>query len=197
MTNENNTQTPQDARLASAKSAITVIVSTAGTLRRSLRVFAIATTVSALWLWGWTLWPFAFAHWWSIVLAVLFLVLLLAPAAVLWLFVAGLVQLAGLPAELRGKTEDGKELLASVRTNLVGDAPDSAGRRTLRIGRSAYALWSLVLNSKGLLLQYAGLVRLANPFSLVIGLAAIATSTLLIVTALATSVWWLLFRVGG
>lgn len=183
-------QAPSPSSAGYAKAVFSAVASTARTSLRWVRVFALAVTVAALWLWGWTLWPFGFARWWSIVLAIVFLVFLLTPPVILWLFVIGLGQLANLPAELRGKTQDGRDLITRVGSDLAGRTGGSRQRRTFRLGRSAYALWALILDSKGMLLQYAGMVRLANPIALAIGLAAVLAGTLLLVFAGLTSLWW-------
>ena len=189
-------QSPSPSSPGYAKAVCSAIASTARTALRSVRVFAIAVTVGALWLWGWTLWPLEFARWWSVVLAIAFLVFLLTPPAILWAFVIGLGQLANLPSELRGKTQDGRDVLARVGTDLAGRSGLSRKRRTLGLGRSAYALWALILDSKGMLLQYAGMVRLANPIALAIGFAAVIAGTLILVFAGLTSLWWVIMNAG-
>ena len=179
-----------------ARAVFSAIASAARTSLRSVRMFAIAVTAAALWLWTWTLWPFGFEHWWSLALAIVYLAFLLTPPAILWAFVIGLKQLANLPAELRGKAQDGRDLLARVGSDLTGRTEGSRKRRTFRLGRGAYALWALTLDSKGLLLQYAGMVRLANPISLAIGLAAVVAGTLLLVFAGLTSLWSVAVNLG-
>jgi hypothetical protein len=186
---------PSPSSAGYAKAAFSAIASTARTALRSVRLFAVAVTVAALWLWGWTLWPFGFAHWWSVALAILFLVFLLTPPAILWAFVIGLGQLANLPTELRGKTQDGRDLLARVGADLAGRTGVSRKRRSFRLGQSAYALWALILDSRGMLLQYAGMVRLANPIALAIGFAAGIAGALLLVFAGLTSLWWMAVNV--
>lgn len=179
------------------KVAFSAIASAARGTLRSARVFALAVSTAALWIWGWTLWPFDFERWWSVVLAVAFLVFLLTPPVVLWVFVIGLRQLANLPAELRGKTAEGRELLSRVGADLAGRELQSKRRLTFRLGKSAYALWALILDSKGMLLQYAGLVRLANPFSVLIGLAAAGAGAILLAFAGITFLWWIIVTIGG
>ena len=56
-------------------------------------------------------------------------------------------------------------------------------QRAWTLGRALFDLWALVIDSRGVLLQYAGMVRLANPASLMVVGMAVVAGVLLIATA--------------
>ena len=158
-------------------SPLTAVASGAAAVLKGVWFFALTTALSAVWLWGWLFTSLDFDHWWSAALAVLVLLGLLTPAAVLFLVAVTIRQLAYLPRTLIEKTKAGRGHLASAT---------SKKQRAWTLGRALFDLWALVIDSKGMLLQYAGMVRLANPASLAIVGVAVVAGVVLIGVAVVT-----------
>jgi hypothetical protein len=154
---------------------VAVVAAGAAAVLKGAWFFALTTALSAVWLWSWLFAPFDFAHWWSGVLPVLVLLGLLAPAAVLFLVAVTVRQLAYLPRTLVEKAKEGKDRLATATSSVRPSTEVARPQRAWTLGRALFDLWALVIDSKGMLLQYAGMVRLANPASLmVVGIAVVA-----------------------
>ena len=164
-------------------SPLTAVAAGAAAVLKGAWFFALTTALSAVWLWGWLFAPLDFGHWWSAALAVVCLLLLLTPAAVLFLVAVTIRQLAYLPRTLVEKTKEGKDRLASATSSVRPGAGVTKKQRAWTLGRALFDLWALVIDSRGVLLQYAGMVRLANPASLMVVGMAVVAGVLLIATA--------------
>lgn len=164
-------------------SPLSAVASGAGAILKGVWLFALTTALSAVCIWGWLFSPFAFAHWWSAILAVLVLLLLLGPAGVLFLVAITVRQLAHLPRTLTEKGKEGVDRLAAATSSVRPGTDVAPKQRVWTLGRALFDLWGLIIDSKGLLLQYAGMVRLANPVSLVLVGAAVVTGVVLIAVA--------------
>ena len=164
-------------------SPLTAVAAGAAAVLKGAWFFALTTALSAVWLWGWLFAPFDFGHWWSAALSAIVLLLLLAPTAVLFLVAVTIRQLAYLPRTLVEKTKEGKDRLATATSSVRPSTDVTRKQRAWTLGRALFDLWALVIDSKGMLLQYAGMVRLANPVSLIIVGVAVASGVLLIAVA--------------
>ena len=164
-------------------SPLAAVAAGAAAILKGIWLFTLATALSAVLLWGWLFTPFAFSHWWSAALAVAILLLLFSPAAVLLAAAITVRQLAYLPQTLAQKSKQGRDHLASVTSGMRPGAYVSKKRRVWNLGRALFDLWALVVDSKAMLLQYAGMVRLANPISLIVVGAAAVTGVVLIMAA--------------
>lgn len=134
----------------------------------------------------------AFSVW-----AVAGLVLLLAPAGVLGLFVAGLHELVALPDRVRAQMQRGAAASQSAYTatrESIRPAEDDAApdirssRRGVwriagRLVRVGWRLWTFVQESRGLLLHYGALLRLLTPGFLLLVAAAALVGSLLVLLA--------------
>lgn len=174
---------PQDKQ---GTSPVTVVAVGATAILRGIWLFALTTALSAVWVWGWLLSLSDPDHWWSVALAALALVGLLTPAVVLFLVAVTVRQLAYLPRTLIEKTKEGKDRLATAASSVGRGTDVSKKRRAWSLGRALFDLWALVIDSKGMLLQYAGMVRLANPASLAVVGAAVVAGVVLIGVAVVT-----------
>ena len=127
---------------------------------------------------------------WLVSLSVLGLVLFALPSVILFLFYGGLKSIVNLPTRLLKKAGTGEEnarnMLASARLSNAAPSSERAGT----ILRSLFDLRSLVLESKGMLLEYATLLRLANPFVLaLVGIAVVSGFFIVIATVITAVVF--------
>ncbi len=164
-------------------SPLAVVATGARAVLKSAWFFALGTALSAVWLWGWLFAPSGFGNWWTTFLTMIALLLLLTPAAVLFLVAVTIRQLAYLPRTLVEKTKEGKDHLATATSSVRLGTDVTKKQRAWTLGRALFDLWALVIDSKGMLLQYAGMVRIANPVSLIIVGVAVVTGVLLIAVA--------------
>jgi hypothetical protein len=153
-----------------------------------VRTLAVASAVAGLWLWGLVAYPFGFEQLWAWPLAVTGLLLLLIPAAVLFLFYFGLNQLIRLPGNLAAMGTAGREHAGQLYTVSTDDGEPRRSRRRWRFLRTLFELRGLVLESRELLIGSAALVRLVNPVSLVVVAAAVVGAVVLIGVALVGAV---------
>jgi len=156
-------------------SPLAVVAAGAAAALKGAWLLALTTALSAVLMWSWVFSPFQFGHWWSAVLAAVILLLLLSPAAVLFLVALTLRQLAYLPHALLERSKEARNQVGAAASSVRPGTDATAGRRARRLGRALLDLWTLVTESRGMLLQYAGLVRLANPVSLVVVSIALVT----------------------
>lgn len=105
--------------------------------------------------------------------AVLVLLLLSVPSIILFLFHAVLESVIALPGRLLEKAGIGeasaRTMLETVRSRDAGTVDQKKGK----VLRTLVEVRKLVLDSKGMLLEYSALLRLANPF--ILGIVAGAT----------------------
>lgn len=179
----------------SPETGVDRVVGTGATLARHLirgvggLALVAALAGGALWVMLWT--PVALRPG-SLIGAGLGLVVLLAPAAVLGLFYAGLRDLAALPDRL--STRVSTTMDASVESYRATTDPSDSwwgwGRRLL--GR-IWALRSLFTEHRALLVRYGMMLRLLTPgFLLLVVGAALATVVLVAGAILALLVAWVL-----
>jgi hypothetical protein len=163
-----------------------------------VRAYAWASVAGGVVLWAALLWPFDFAAWFWL-LAALLLLILLAPAALVWLTYGGLSAALNLPERLRDAAREAVEKSAEAADAVRGrsaepDSKDGAGRRAWRLGRTLYGLRGFVLDRREELIGFAALARFANPLALAVLLGSFALSGVVIVcAALAVAVRLLLF----
>ncbi|GIV58061.1 hypothetical protein GQ464_010635 [Rhodocaloribacter litoris] len=164
----------------------------AGALTGLTRRLALATLAAGAWLWGLAAYPFTFDAVWAWVLAGLGLVFLLAPGVLLWLFDAGLRELTALPARLARTLDTGRTRTADLYATATGTG--ARGRWWLwRLVKGVLDLRTLVLDARGLLVQYAALARLLNPWMLAIAVTATVAGAVLIALAALTLLFVALF----
>jgi hypothetical protein len=141
-------------------------------------------------LWTVLWWPMPFRTV-PLVGAALTLVALLAPAAVLGLFYAGLRDLAALPDRLSSHASETMEATAE-SYRAATDASTSWWDRARRLFWRLWALRSLLVYHRALLVRYGAMLRLATPgFLLLVGVAG-AAGLLVPRTVLALLLAWAL-----
>ncbi len=154
-------------------------------LRGARTMFAIAT-VGGIVLWSVLMIPFVIT-WWTVVLSAVFLMLLLLPSGVTGLFYFALRQILRLPSDLIGPLTEGRSRVATLIQDVRGKRVQAAGRR-VGIVMGIWALSKAVLDSRNLVVGTAGLVRLANPITIVIVLVAMGLGVAEMLAALAVGV---------
>jgi len=151
----------------------------------------MATALAGGMLWIVLWWPVPFRTV-PLVGAALTLVALLAPAAVLGLFYAGLRDLAALPDRLSSHASETMEATAEFH-RAATDASTSWWDRVRRLFWRLRALRSLLVDHRALLVRYGAMLRLATPgFLLLVGVAAGAAGLLVPGTVLALLLAWAL-----
>ncbi len=169
---------------------------TAAALARRLRGgVAGAAALSAgagLFLWALLWWPP------SMRLGPLFgaaatLVLLLGPAAVLGLFYQGLSDLLALPDRLSERTTRTVEQSTEAARSVAGSDASGVLGRLWGLGKQIWALRSVLLENRALLLRYGALLRFVTPGFLLLVVLAAGLSLLLVPLAalvgIATLLW--------
>ena len=164
---------------SSQPTVVQALVQRATRLIRPVRSLSTVSVASALWIWGVAAWPFGFTAWWAWALMGIFLVALLLPGALLVVCYLGLREVVNLPEALRTV---GDASMTEVGT-LQAATQQPERRRVWRIGRSLYELGSLAVEAKGLLLGSVALVRMLNPFTLLLLAASTLISGLLALVA--------------
>ena len=159
------------------------VVQVAEAIIEKVRLQMVVTLVSGLWMWGLIFFPFSsFDRVWVIVLGVGVLGLLLAPAGVLWLFWAGLGELIRIPEKLVEMAGEGEGHTDMLLETMAGQDEPRKVRRLWRFFRTVLDLRTLILDSKGLLLPFAVVARVANPVFIGVLFVAFLLSLLLIST---------------
>jgi len=134
-------------------------------------------------LWLLFFYPFASTSGWTWVPVGLLLTAFLLPGGILWLFALGLDQLILLPDRLVAMAGMGEVHAATLTDTAIAPTERRWLQRLWRLLRSVVDLRGLILDSKGLLLQYAAVIRLVNPWTLGAVLLAVLASFLLIAAA--------------
>lgn len=158
------------------------IVGAAATLAQHL-IRAVGLLALAATLAGGTLWTVA---WWPVplrpgplVAASLTLIVLLAPAAVLGLFYAGLQDLIALPDRLSVHTS--RTVEASTGTyHAATDSSASWWDRLRRLLKRVWSLRSLLAEHRALLVRYGAVLRLVTPGFLLLVVVATGAALLLV-----------------
>ncbi|GIV58245.1 MAG: hypothetical protein KatS3mg042_1158 [Rhodothermaceae bacterium] len=163
----------------------------AGALTSLTGRLAGATLAAGAWLWGLAAYPFTFDAPGSEALAAVGLVLLLAPGLLLLLFYVGLRQVAALPGRLARTLDTGRTRTAALYA--TASAPRAHRWWLARLLRGVLDLRALVAESRDVLLQYAALIRLLNPWTLLAVAAAVVLGAGLIAAALLSLPLLLLF----
>lgn len=160
------------------------VVQIAEAIAGKVRVQALLAAGAGLWLWGLIFYPFdGFGRVWIIAAATVVLVFLLMPAGVLGLFWLGLRELIGVPDKLLDVADE-SQARAGTLVETVSDKTERRKlRRLWRFFRTVLDLRGLLLESKGLLLQFAVIARVANPVFIGVLFVAFVVSLLLIVIA--------------
>ena len=179
---------PEDGLLrrqsAKLQARLQPIVQMAEAIIGKVRWQAVLTGGAGLWLWALLFYPFTtFGRVWVVVLGVVVLGLLLAPAGVLGLFWAGLRQLIRVPDKLLAVADEG-EVQTGALVETVGDKTERRKlRRLWRFFRTVLNLRALLLESKELLFQFAVVARVANPVFIGVLFVSFVLSLLLIFIA--------------
>ena len=125
-------------------------------------------------LWGLLFLPFSGTGW-VYGFAALILIGLLLPALILMLFYLGLQTVIGLPSRLLEKAGVGETHARAMLDTARLSNKEEPSRKVGKLLGTLYEMRTLVLDSKGMLFEYAALVRLANPLVLgVVGIAVVA-----------------------
>ncbi|WP_457651341.1 hypothetical protein [Rhodocaloribacter sp.] len=175
-------KTPAPPERARLPDAVAALVRGAEGLAGKVRGVAVAALVSGAWLWALAAYPFAFRAWWAWALAGAALAAALLPGAVLLLFDLGLRRLLDLPRRLSDALDAGSHAVAVYEAALP--AAEARGwRRPWALLKGVRDLRRLALESKAMLLEYAALWRLLNPWTLLAVLAALVGALALVVAA--------------
>lgn len=153
--------------------AVQPIIDRAGRIVGKVQQMAWVYLAGAALLTGTLFLPFSSTSMLVYGFAVIVLIVLSVPSVILFLFHAVLESVIALPGRLLEKAGIGE---ASARTMM--DAVRSRDAATVdqkkgRVLRTLVEVRTLVLDSKGMLLEYTALLRLANPF--ILGIVAGAT----------------------
>ncbi|MFQ5571561.1 MAG: hypothetical protein ACE5G0_17920 [Rhodothermales bacterium] len=148
----------------------------------------LLSLISGLWLWGRLFFPFtSLGRTGILVLALLVLIMLLAPAGVFFLFRTGLRQVITLPDRLAEMAGTGEDSVAALYDTVTGRTEPRKTRRLWGFFRAVLDLRSLLLKGKGEVLRVAAVARIINPFfigllffSFVYSLLLIAVATVMI-----------------
>ena len=162
--------------------AVTNLKNRIESIFEKVRVLAISYAVGALVFWGLLFQPFNFSSGITLGLALLLGLAMLIPAGILGVYYLGLSTAMQLPERIVEKAGVGKHQL----TQAAGLIPRP------RINKLLTILWDmrkLFLESKDMLLEYTLLLRLFNPFVLVIVSAAVVVGAGIIA---ASGVWLML-----
>lgn len=158
-------------------------VQAAATLARRLAggvaVLAVLSAAAAGVLWGVLWWPPALRPF-SIMSAALTLALLLGPAVVLGLFWIGLHDLLALPDRVAERTRRTVEQSAAAAQSVTVDDASGVIGRTWHVLKQIWALRSVLLENRMLLVRYGTLLRFLHPAFLLLVVAAVVASLILI-----------------
>ncbi|WP_456424747.1 hypothetical protein [Rhodocaloribacter sp.] len=180
-------ETPAPPERARPVDAVAAVARRAEALAGRVRGLGVAALVSGAWLWTLAAYPFAFRAWWAWALAGAALAAALFPGVVLLLFDLGLRRLLDLPRRLSDTLDAGSGHAATVYEAAHPATETRGWRRTWALVKSILDLRRLALESKTMLLEYAALWRLLNPWTLLVVLAALVGALALIgAAALAT-----------
>lgn len=158
-----------DSRLARAARTGAAL---ARRLRTGVAVLAGTAAGAGLLLWGLLWWPPALRPL-PLVGAGATLLALIAPAAVLGLFVQGLHDLLALPDRLSERTAETVDQSAEAVRATTTDAPDGVLGRLWGLVRQIWALRTVLSDNRALLVRYGALLRFLTPgFLLIVALAA-------------------------
>ncbi len=171
---------PERARPAEAVAAL---VRGAEGLAGKVRGVAVAALVSGAWLWALAAYPFAFRAWWAWALAGAALAAALFPGVVLLLFDLGLRRLLDLPRRLSDALDAGSGHAAAVYEAALPASEARGWRRPWALVKGVRDLRRLALESRAMLLEYAALWRLLNPWTLLVVLTALLGALALIAAA--------------
>ena len=137
-------------------------------------------------LWTVLLIPFVIT-WWTVLAAIGLLFALLLPAFAVGLFYLGLKQLLAMPSELVGSlTETRANASALVQGARGKEVVGEAGK--MNLVTAVLAMGRSMLECRGLVVGAAGLMRLANPITMVVVLCAMALGPLEALAALGVGI---------
>lgn len=161
------------------------VVRIASAIVDKVRLQAVVSSAAGLWLWGVLFYPFSsFGNGWIVVLGIVAFGALLLPAGVLFVFWFGLRELIRVPDKLVAIAGQGEARTGELKEAVAGTSEPRKARRLWRFFRTVLELRSLIIDSKELLLQYAVVVRVANPVFIGVLFFAFVASLLLIFAAL-------------
>lgn len=181
-------KTSEESRLVQAARAAAAL---ATRLTTGVGVLAGVSAGTGLFLWGVLWWPLS-GHLASLLGSAATLVLVLGPSAVLTLFYLGLRDLLVLPNRLSNRTaRTAEQSTDAVRS--VTSPPSSPGLlgRLWEVVKQIWALRSVLLENRTLLVRYGALIRFVNPGFLLLVVGATVATALLVPSALLTllSAW--------
>lgn len=161
-------------------------------LTTAVRYLAFASAAAGVGLWGLLWWPLP-GQGWSVLWSGAGLLVLLAPAAVLELFYAGLRDLLALPDRLAVRTTDTIDQSAATARTLSDDAAVGLWDCLCSIVWEIWQLRRVLLDNRALLARYGALLRVLTPGFLGLGAGAALISLLLVPIAVGAGLLtWLL-----
>ena len=145
-----------------------------------VRGFTVVAGAAGVWLWILLAYPFTFRAWWSGLAFAVLLAAFLAPVAVLVALLRAVHVVRTLPARTAELNQKRRAGTARLGTSASAGPPR---RRLWGVGKALYELWSLVYESRDMLLEYTALARLATPATLLVVLGAGLLSLLIMAAA--------------
>ena len=169
---------PSSASQGRAYQVARTLAGLARRLSRAVAILGLTSGLAGLVLWLLIWWP-PELQFWTVLWAVVTAIPLLGPAAILGLFYQGLSDVLALPERLskRGSrtVEQSKEAVRAVTVDTSG-----FGGRVWAVLRQIWALRTVLLENRALLLQYGAILRFLTPGFLLIVVLAAAVSLLLL-----------------
>lgn len=150
-------------------------------LTRGVAFFTGASAGAGVVLWGLIWWP-PEAQATALLGALATLLVLLAPAIVLGLFYAGLRDLVALPERVSAHASATVQASAATYRAATQEAAGSFGRLR-RVLMRIWALRTLLLDHRMLLLRYAAMLRFLTPGFLLLVVGAVGATMLLLLAA--------------
>lgn len=138
----------------------------------SVRNLAVVSLLAAGWLWWLVFGALTLRGGWRIGLGAVGLLAVLAPSVILWLAFWGLREIRSLPNRTRESIIEGR-VTADAAWRTARAQADTRTRGAWNVVRALREIWTLVTDSREMLLGYVALARLANPISLVVLLGAV------------------------
>lgn len=159
-----------------------------------VKVQAMLAAGACVWLWLLIFFPFAaFGKAWVVVVAIFSFVLLAIPPLILFLFWAGLREVIRLPDRLVEMAGTGEDQALSLYSTVVDSSEPEWSTRLWRFFRTVLELRTVLLSSKGMVLQVTALARLVNPLFIAVLFISFVASLVEIAVAGLTFFFWAFF----
>ena len=172
---------------------VTPIAHKAAWLAGKVRTLAVLSILSAIVFWILLFVPSFVGQIWFFLLTIAVLVVFLLPGGVQMLLFVVLRQISRIPQEFVSRVQSGEKGVVQLLEMVSRPDEQMRRRRARRFFGILFEIRTLILNSKGLLIQYAGLVRLVHPFMIAVYIISFVACLLLIGTTIIATSLVLLF----